>query len=299
MPQSNKTNILAIIVLYNTKLEDSDTYNTLKASIAVSSLNGSMEVVVYDNSAVPETVKSNLPPDILYFHDVNNGGVSHAYNYALDLALQCGCEWLLLLDQDSELPPDFIDNCLSDIISLYDKSSIVAIVPTVYCGSKLISPCKIGWGGKMFPISGNGVGVRKDEITAINSGALVKVAFLNSIGGFSNEYWLDMLDHWLFRTIYGNKLNVAISDNKISHDLSIQNYSTMSLTRYQNIVTAESRFCLTNRSIAYKLVFRFRLAVRVLKLLLIHGRADLSMVTLNYVFRGLTTDKPQRASNFL
>lgn len=285
MPQPNKTNILPVIVLYNTKLEDSDTYNTLKASIDASLLSGSIGIVVYDNSAIPQTVKTNVSSDILYFHDVKNGGVSKAYNYALDVALQRGCEWLLLLDQDSELPLNFIDNCLSDIISLYDKSSIVAIVPTVYCGSKLISPCKIGWGGKMFPISGNGVGVRKDEITAINSGALVKVSFLNYIGGFNNEFWLDMLDHWLFRTIYCNEMCVAIGKTKISHELSIQNYSTMSLTRYQNIVTAESRFCLTNRSIAYKLVFRFRLVIRIFKLLLIYKRPDLSVITFNSVLR--------------
>lgn len=286
MPQNNKSKILPVIVLYNTKIEDSSTYNTLNASLGASVLSGSIDIAIYDNSPVSQLAATTLPTNILYFHDVKNGGIARAYNYALDLALQRGCDWLLLLDQDSELPLDFIANCLSDIRLHHDNFLIAAIVPVVYCGSKLISPCKVGWGGKLFPMKDHRTRVQPYEITAINSGALVKVAFLDSIGGFSNEFWLDMLDHWLFRIIYSKKMNVAVGNNNILHDLSIQNYSTISLTRYQNIISAESHFSITDRSFWHRTIFRTRLAVRVLKFLFIYKRTDLSSMTLSYVLKG-------------
>jgi len=281
---TNQSNILAVIVLYNTKLEDSTTFNTLRTSIETSSLNSQIEIVVYDNSSVSQAVETTL--NILYVHDAENGGVSKAYNKALGLALQRGCDWLLLLDQDSELPLNFIDNCFSDLQLQDDNPAIVAIVPTVVCGSEWISPCKVGWGGKLYPIRDHSARLPLYEITAINSGALVKVAFLDSIGGFNNEYWLDMLDHWLFRTIYCTKMNVAIGNNKVCHDLSIQNYATISFARYKNIITAESRFNLTDRTFVYKTMFRFRLLMRVFKMIFIHKRADLSTLTLSYVLKG-------------
>lgn len=285
MSQTNKRKILPIIVLYNTKLEDSSTFNTLNASLAASNKSYSIDMVVYDNSPVPTSVKTILSPNILYVHDAENGGISKAYNCALDIALQRGFEWLLLLDQDSELPQDFVANCFYELQLQQENPSIAAIVPIVYCGSKLISPCKVGWGGKIFPLVDHRLRVQKHEITAINSGALVKVAFLDSIGGFNNEFWLDMLDHWLFRMIYCKEMNVAVGNNKIIHNLSIQNYSTISLARYQNVISAESRFSQTDRSVWHRTFFRTRLAVRVLKFLFIHKRPDLSSLTLSFVFK--------------
>lgn len=288
MQQANKSEMLAVIVLYNVRLEDSATYKTLIVSTETSTASRALDIIVYDNSSESQTSKAALAPTISYVHDAKNGGVAKAYNYALDHARQRGYKWLLLLDQDSELPPDFIQNCWTDLRLLHVNPSIAAIVPTVYCGSTLISPCKVGWGGKVHPILVHGVQVPPYEITAINSGALVNVAFLESIGGFNNEFWLDMLDHWLFRTIYCNKMNVAIGSNKAYHDLSIHSYSTLSFSRYKNIITAENHFYITSRSVTHRVIFKIRLIIRVLKLIFIHNRADLSWLTLSYVFKGDT-----------
>ncbi len=287
MKRTNINTFLPVIVLYKTKLKDSSTYNTLNVSLKSSIVADSIDVVVYDNSPEAHLVESTDLLNVVYYHDASNGGISKAYNYALSIAQENEIDWLLLLDQDSELPLDFIDNCLSDLRLHHDNFLIAAIVPTVYCGSKLISPCKVGWGGKLFPIKDHSTRVPLYEITAINSGALVKVAFLDSIGGFSNEFWLDMLDHWLFRTIYCKEMNVVVGHNKIYHDLSINNYSKISLERYQNIISAESHFSLTHRSVLHRTVFRIRLAVRVLKFIFIHKRTDLSSMTLSYVFKGV------------
>jgi glycosyltransferase involved in cell wall biosynthesis len=283
--QIDNIKILAVIVLYNTRLEESVTYRTLQVSLGLISSSASIGIVIYDNSPVCNAMEITLPSSVSYVHDAENGGVSKAYNHALDTARQGGYEWLLLLDQDSELPQDFIEKCLSDLRLHQGKRSLAAIVPTVYCGSKLISPCKAGLGGKVYPIV-NSLQEPSCEITAINSGALVRVAFLDSIGGFNNEFWLDMLDHWLFRMIYCKKKSVVIGSNTVQHDLSIHNYSTLSLTRYKNIINAESLLNLTNRTTVHKSVYRLRLFIRAIKLEYVDKRTDLSALTLRYLFRG-------------
>lgn len=283
MQQANKSEMLAVIVLYNTRLEDSVTYTTLNASIKASSLSSSVGIVVYDNSSVSQVIDASLSSNLVYVNDAENGGVSKAYNYALDLARQSESEWLLLLDQDSKLPPDFVNNCLSDLRLQQNNYSIAAIVPTVYCGSKLISPCKVGWGGKLFPIKSHNVRQPDCEITAINSGALVKVAFLNSIGGFNTEFWLDMLDHWLFHTIFVNGRGVALGKNSIDHILSVSDYSTISKQRYINILEAECAFMNHYKSSFNIALFKFRLIVRALKLLLVRHRPDIFLITLSSI----------------
>lgn len=285
MQQTNKSTILAVIVLYNIKLEDSSTYNTLKIAIAASSSTIPIDMVVYDNSAASQIVPTNFSTKIKYIHDIENGGISKAYNFALDFAIQRGYDWLLLLDQDSVLPSDFITNCVSDIKLQQDRHSVVAIVPTVYCCNNIISPCKVGFGGKVTPIIVNRMQVPTIEITAINSGTLVKVSYLKFIGGFNNRYWLDMLDHWLFKTIYHNNKCVVIGDSSLVHDLSIQNYSTISLDRYHNIIKAENHFNYSNCSIVNYIFFKFRLVIRSLKFIFIHKRGDLSLLTLRYLFK--------------
>ena len=285
MQQTSKNKIVSIIVLYNINLEDSSTYITLKAAIAALPSSRSIDIVVYDNSVVSHIQISNLPTDITYIHDAENGGISKAYNIALDLARLRGCDWLLLLDQDSELSLDFIHNCWSDLQLQQDNPSIAAIVPTVYCDSTLISPCRVGWGGKVYPILVNSMRVPPYEITAINSGALVNVAFLNDIGGFNNEFWLDMLDHWLFRSIHNNRMAVIVGNNTLFHNLSIHNYSTISFARYQNIISAESHFNASNCSVVQRVAFKIRLVIRVLKFIFIHKRADLSWLTFCYIHK--------------
>jgi hypothetical protein len=77
---------------------------------------------------------------------------------------------------------------------------------------------------------------------AINSGAVIRVAFLKEIGGFNEEFPLDYLDHWLFYEIYAKNYKTFVLDIYLHHDLSVMDYNSISLTRYKSILHSEFTF---------------------------------------------------------
>ncbi len=97
--QSNANAILAVLVLYKSRLEDSATFVSLSSSLKNS--NAKMDIVVYDNSPTPMVTESEHISDnwrIHYLHDETNPGVSKAYNEGFRIARKLQKRWLLLLD---------------------------------------------------------------------------------------------------------------------------------------------------------------------------------------------------------
>ena len=71
--QSDVNAIMAVLVLYKTKLEDSETFVSLGNSLKNSKLR--MDIVVYDNSPTPMVTASECINDnwtIHYIHDNTN-----------------------------------------------------------------------------------------------------------------------------------------------------------------------------------------------------------------------------------
>ncbi len=100
--------ILIVVVRYGTLLEDSETIRTLGDCMAQDvELARHFSTLVWDNTPVAQPV-AGLPIPIEYRHSGENVGVAGAYNYAMELAEQRGFPWLLLLDQDTKLPPGFL-----------------------------------------------------------------------------------------------------------------------------------------------------------------------------------------------
>ena len=197
--------VLPILVLYNNTLPASATYQTLVASSA--SLNPPL-IAVYDNSPVRQVGATEQAHLFAYKHDSTNSGLAAAYNWALHIAQLYGFSWLLLLDQDTRLPHSFLE-CLLDAVDLYDTDqSVAAIVPFVKDGLAEISPRRVRF-GRLAPLPRQSPPLAECEVTAINSGAAIRVSFVQSLGGFNPNYRLDCLDHWLFRQLYaqGKKLH--------------------------------------------------------------------------------------------
>ena len=95
-------NIFPVIVLYKCGLSQSRTYQSLLSNAVDLTF-----FMVYDNS--PKTFAQNtddLPKNCLYVRDINNNGLSIAYNHAAKKARELGFSYLLLLDQDTLFPAD-------------------------------------------------------------------------------------------------------------------------------------------------------------------------------------------------
>jgi GT2 family glycosyltransferase len=260
--------ILPVIVLYNCALEESETYRTLGPQLRDRKVG---PVVVYDNSS--ESCPLPYDPNLtfIHHHDAGNGGIAAAYNFALRIAVDRRIGWLLLLDQDSKFPDDYLTAVDQAICEYASTSSVIAAVPRAWWKNQLFSPNQVRY-GRHTPLHRDLEGVCEHEITAINSGAMVRTEFLFRLGGFTPNYRLDCVDRWLFRRIYSAKNTVAILPVDIQHNLSVLDYrGNISLERYRSILTAETRFALSEHSTLEAIAYVARLWVRAVKLLFLRN----------------------------
>jgi GT2 family glycosyltransferase len=282
--QSSRQMILPILVLYNVTLESSTTFQTFITSARYGGLDPTL-IAVYDNSPVSHVNSGEEAHLFAYKHDPSNGGIAAAYNWALGIARSHGYSWLLLLDQDSSLPITF-QAFVSEAVRLYStNNSVVAIVPRVTDRGGAISPKRVRF-GRLAPLPEPGPQVADYEVAAINSGTVVKVSFVESLGGFNQAYWLDCLDHWLFRQIYAHGKKVALSASVLEHNLAGSDYrNQISLVRYESILSAEELFVTTEKRRAEILVYIIRLMARALKQLVIYRRPELAELTCTKVIK--------------
>lgn len=209
--------ILCVTVLYKMKPEESPSLR----SLAKCRESGNCLLAVYDNSPWKQDLAENSPQEPAFtFHDRRNGGLAAAYNWALELALEEGCPWMLLLDQDTELPAGYIETVMDAVDSC--PVDVAALVPRLFCRGRLFSPLYPTSFPALFSFAGDAVpGPSDREISAYNSGAVLRTVFIESLGGFDRRFPLDYLDHWLFRQIYASGHRACILDEAMDHSLSI------------------------------------------------------------------------------
>jgi len=256
--------ILAIIVAYNQDIMSSATFQSLIGAFEKNAFENALSILIYDNSPTSQTFNWSVPTPMSYVHDPTNAGLAKAYNYALDVAVSNGCDWLLLLDQDSYLPKDFITILINTADTIKANKNLVAIVPRVECMGKTISPSILKLGGRFRPIDSITNGICHFKLTSINSGTMLRTSFMKTAGGFNPLFWLDYLDHWVFSTIYSNNKMVFISGSVIKHELSVMDYNKwVNLERYEGILKAEMLFITMYRPKYDKYFYMLRLLYRI------------------------------------
>jgi GT2 family glycosyltransferase len=236
--------IVAVVVLYKRKPEASQTLNSLATVFAETpGLLESVQILIWDNS--PTALEHlDLPFPFEYKHGVRNSGTSGAYNGAMEIAEQQGIPWMLLLDQDTTLTSEFLPRMLEYSRDLRDQPEVGSVVPFVYSHGKLVSPRLLRSFNRNHQIPLEFRGVFRHQGYAVNSSTLVRVAALREIGGYSDEFWLDLSDVYAFLEMYrkGRYMYVA-SDLVLQHSLSGMDYDReMTVERYRNFLAAESAY---------------------------------------------------------
>ena len=273
MNNSAADKILILIVLYKKSIEECVSYRTLKECIKLQDTR--YKLIIYNNSSEYGLAESE---DAIVINSDHNGRLSPAYNYACKYALAEGYQWLLLLDQDSELSEDYV-SCLSDFLQRTTDDSIVAVAPKLVDGSQVLSPRKISsvswWENAL-----QHTGIQRGRVVAFNSLSLLNVNFIQSIGGFSGKYPLDMLDHWYYNQIYLQRKKVYVLDCMINHNLSFQNYERdVDLVRHTEFLEAERLF-VKELGLKYYVGYKVKLFLRVIKQYLIIGDKRYATITL-------------------
>jgi GT2 family glycosyltransferase len=288
--------ILAVIVLYKKKLDESPALRSLRASLECldKCQDLRLKILIYENesSGIEAGV---LPGNVVYHSSPCNGGLVSAYNFALRMATTEGFDWLLTLDQDSTVPQVFVSHLATIAKEILDQEEIAAIVPHVLSRKIFISP-HFQKRGRWVRLTAEFDGIPEGEVCAINSGTTWRTSALREVGGFNPLFWLDYLDHWLFREIQrAGKLMYAAGNLRIEHELSLLNgeYGP-SPERYENILGAESAFCDLYKSAMDGLLFDAKLLAISLNQLVRRGNGELSRVAWNCLKERILLDRRAR-----
>lgn len=287
--------ILIVVVRYKMSFSDSETLAGLSQAFKVHPrLLDSMRVLIVDNS--PSRLNNpQLSFPFEYRHFGKNLGVSGAYNRAMEIAEANGCPWMLLLDQDTTLTDNFLPRMHEYSKELEENTNIAAVAPFLRDGKRTISPGAFHFNRVELlspPLSGEYV----KKAYAANSGTLMRVASLREIGGFDEDFWLDLSDIVAFHFLYlrGKHLYIA-GDLQLQHKVTLNDYDgSMSPERYRNFITAEGAYWDLYRSGWENTIQTARLLARSLKQYTRYKNKSFAKITWKYFCSRLLTSKTAR-----
>lgn len=217
--------LCAIIVLYKVQLEESLAFKTLQESLR--KIDKKMNLVIYDNAPYSYQNRDYDEFIIKYIPDSNNSGVSRAYNQGCKYAEIVGCKYILLLDQDTALNDDFIQNSLECLLL-----DVHLVAPLLTNGEgTVLSPCGFYLGrGHSLPMKKYKIGYNKIRYrNFLNSGIIISVSLFKKVGGYNEMIPLYYSD---FNFICRAKKYITqyyISENICLHDMASADYSNVSI----------------------------------------------------------------------
>jgi GT2 family glycosyltransferase len=272
--------ILAVVVRYARPCSQSRTIEDLTIGFEKNPvLRESVAVLIWDNSPEPPGDAAGKP-EFAYYRSAQNVGVARAYNQGMGLAESLDIPWLLLLDQDTTLPSEFLAKMLEYSRRVEHREEIAAIAPILFNGKKVSSPSIIRHGVSKCVDEGFR-GVSESMVISLNSGTLVRVDALRAVGGFDERFWLDFSDIALQTVLFRNGKKVYVAgDIHLLHDTAIDDIEhAMSLHRYCNLLRAEGAYWDIFGEPAARLLHLARLAGRAMKQYLRFANKEFTRLT--------------------
>ena len=241
---SKLNNIFGVVVLYNSKFEDTITYKTIFQALTV--FETSLEILLYDNSPQPqhsEEYFENHNFKMHYIHNASNPGVGKAYNTGAKLAKKTGKNWLLLLDQDTEFPNTIFDAYFKGI---ENNPSIELIAPILHLSNgSIFSPCRYilnrGFSKKSVKPGLNSL----KYSSPVNSGMLIDVGTFDEAGGYNEKIKLDFSDFQFIEKFKKTRKNFLLLNEICVQDFSNDVSNIDSLERRFKIYCNDAKSCIS------------------------------------------------------
>lgn len=177
------------------------------------------QAAVFDNSETPalrSAVRAACESNrVAYLSAGTNVGTAGALNSFVLAALASGVEWLLYLDQDSEVSADYSERLASSIVAANAYGQVALV------GSRLVTKL-----ASDRPPEG---GRFRFTRYMIASGTAMNVAALASVDGFDESMKLDVVDHeiCLRLRVHGWRLMIDTS-RTLNHEIGTDGQSVVS-----------------------------------------------------------------------
>jgi len=137
------------------------------------------------NSKVKEALIEH--PRVTYICNGKNLGIASALNVGAKLALEAGYQWLLTMDQDSQVPPRMVELLLNEINS-YPHPESIGIMSPVH----MLQNGQVDTSLREKIKAGNGSVFEAD--TVMTSGNLLNLAIYAQVGPFLDKLFIDYVD---------------------------------------------------------------------------------------------------------
>ena len=238
---------------------------------------------MWDNTPGPRDCPAGFHG--IFHHDPSNPGLAAAYNFALQIAMERGAQWLMLLDQDTDVTLDF----LQEATAVAATSSAEVLVPRLTLQGRTLSPFQPVLQGPAHPLPDAVEGLQFQPLQAFNSGAVFAVDYLVRTGGFDAEFPLDYLDHASFARLHRYGGRMYLLQARLEHNLSSQAQGKLSdgaLLREKCTLAAERRWMRTYGSTAERRAYPLRLMRRAASVLLHKRDLRTSALILRTLFGG-------------
>ena len=195
----------AVIVLYHPNLQ--------QVNLLIELVSQSVDTLsIIDNTQERSGV--TLPSEnVHYHHFASNKGIAAAQNVGLGDLMLDNCEYALLLDQDSVVPPDLVTNLIRKMEQHADEK-LIAVGPRIICSftetelhPKVQKECR----------SENGLAFVSQ---IISSGMMISLRSLAAVGLKEEGLFIDGVDHeWCWRA-RAKSYQIAIADEvKMRHTM--------------------------------------------------------------------------------
>lgn len=164
---------------------------TLKNIRRIEELWPALQIVVVDNTTTTEASCDQdffnslcqYHPRVFTIRNHVNLGIATALNQGAEYAIQRGFQWLVTLDQDTEVDSDYFFE-VNKILCNFSIPSRIAVIGVNY--HNLVAG-KVG-----EPIKNDTEFAEVKDV--ISSGSLVSLTVFRKIGGFSDKLFIDMVD---------------------------------------------------------------------------------------------------------
>ena len=252
-------------------------------------------VFIWDNSPAA-LVAPAIPFPHTYRHNGRNAGTSGAYNEALQFAESMQAPWLLLLDQDTSVSPPFVPRMLEYSDRFAGTTEVGTVVGFIYSHGVLVSPRRLLRFNRIAQIPASFDGLHKQKAYAVNSATLMRVSALRAIGGYSDEFWLDLSDVYVFQAMHrrGQYMYIA-GDLRLDHSIASMDFDNeMSPERYRNFIAAESAYVDFYSAPWERPAQLLRLFVRTLRQYRRYQNKAFARISWEYFCRRLLQSRTQR-----
>ena len=214
--------LYALVVIYNKKCIDSKTLNNLLK------YKEKIKIVIYDNSTKDfENEEFCKQEKIMYYTKRKNVGLSKAYNYVISQIKYDKEDYIIILDDDTELNDEYF----SEVFSKVKNTQADILLPIVKSNNQIISPSLIQFGCRVIQLQDlNCIDINK--ITAINSGMVIKMTVFESTK-YCEKIFLDYVDHYFMKEIREKQYNIKVMDSCIMQNFSRNEKQSIESVRFR------------------------------------------------------------------